>query len=420
MSRLCCLALLAGACAARPLDLPAPSGAPALDLAVAVDAAAPPDLTPPPPPDLAPPPDLLPPPSLCGLVRSFAAGYNPIAVSVGDINHDGKLDLVAGDYQQVAYDLRGVSVLLGHGDGTLGPATLFAARNDYVSDVPLADLDGDGNLDIIASSGASNPPVVSVLFGDGAGSFTPLDVPIATVSGLAPFASVTGDFNKDGKLDIATANSSGVGIGTSVMLNRGMRTFAAPTTYDVTWGSESIATGDFNNDGVLDLVRNDPFPDGDVNAPGRIALLIGRGDGSFAPATFVSVGLHVSKVATADLNRDGRLDLIATAYSGDRVGVLLGNGDGSFSAAPQLTPMQPRDAIAADWDHDGRLDLIVGGNSGVAVYVGNGDGTFGDPEKCPAAGRTYQVATGDFDSDGRLDIASANMDDNVVRLLLTR
>jgi hypothetical protein len=417
MSRLRWLPLLVAACAPRPLDLPAPPLTTPPDLASPVDASVPPDLPPPPLPDLVSAPDLLS-PSPCAIVHSFAAGNSPVSIAVGDLNHDGKLDVVAGDWQTVAYSDSGMSVLLGRGDGTLSPATAWVVASAYVADVALADLDGDGNLDIVASS--DTKPVVSVLFGDGNGHAIVETSPwVSSAAGPGPHGLAIGDFNGDGQLDLATANPTQISPyqDTSVLLNRGTRAFTSPKVYQVAYLSLSIITGDFNGDGRLDLVRDDPFPNGNVTAAGRIALLSGRGDGSFNPPAYIPVGPHAGALAAKDLDGDGKLDLVAASYNDDSIAVMMGNGDGSFAKPRPLAQPKPRFIAIADWNRDGRPDLLVGGDMGVALFLGQGNGMFGVPSQC-AVGKTYQLATGDFDGDGQLDIATANLDDNVVRVLL--
>jgi hypothetical protein len=414
MSRVLWLSLLAGACVARPLDLPGRADASAnADLARSGDGAPSRDL-----PatllDMALPPDLA--PTRCGVAASYAAGFNPYAVAVGDLDRDGKLDVVVGDVQTSGFSPLAVNVLFGVGDGTLGPPTSHAATSANVQRVAIADIDRDGNLDIVAADADVH---LTLFFGDGSGAFPgATSVATGTTSGIAPNNVAIADYNGDGKLDLATANPSNLGQDTSVLINQGSRTFAAPNIYNAGYLSFAIAAGDFNRDGKIDLVRDDPFPGGDTNQPGRIALLAGRGDGTFATPSYIALGARGLWLASADLDGDGKLDLVTADFDSGSVSILRGNGDGSF-ALPTLLAAQakPIFVTAADWNGDGHLDVLVAGAAGVTVLPGRGDGTFANPLQCPI-GNTRQLATGDFNRDGHLDIITTNPDDNVVRVLL--
>jgi len=215
-----------------------------------------------------------------------------------------------------------------------------------------------------------------------------------------------GDFNDDGHLDLAVANENSNSI--KVLLGRGDGTFNAPMHYGVGSGSESVAVGDFNDDGKPDLAV------ADVDS-GNVSVLLGNGDGTFKASMHYGAGSVPYSVVVGDFNADGKLDLAVTNNGSSNVSVLLGNGDGTFQAAVDYTVgLTPTELAVGDFNRDGKLDLVVssGGNS-VSVLLGIGDGTF-------RAGATYAagrgpLAVGDFNGDSKLDLAIVS---DVVRILL--
>src|SRR6266699_270096 len=253
-----------------------------------------------------------------------ASKNGPSGVAVGDFNGDGKLDLAVSNYGD-----NSLSVLLGNGDGTFqAPHTTPVGTNP--AQVAVGDFNGDGKLDVAVSSVGSN--TVSVLLGNGDGTFLP---PLITPVGANPWYFAVGDFNGDGKLDLAVADygcpldcNSSPSNTVTVLLGLGNGTFQPAPSLTVGNGPAGVAVGDFNGDGRQDLaVAN-------VN-DNTLSVLLGNGDGTFqAPHTFADPGMtHPYFVAVSDFNRDGKQDLVVTNHLFATVSVLLGNGDGTFQAA---------------------------------------------------------------------------------------
>jgi len=337
---------------------------------------------------------------------TYAVGSYPTAIVAGDFTGDGHLDLAVANSQGST-----VSVLLGNGDGTFQPQVTYA-----VGSVPRAivagDFSGDGHLDLAVANSLGNS--VSVLLGNGDGTFQPQ---VTYAVGSVPLAIVAGDFTGDGHLDLAVANSnfnynSSAGPGSvSVLLGTGDGTFEPQVTYAVGLGPSGIVAGDFTRDGHVDLaVANENiFGTG----PGTVSVLLGNGDGTFQPQVTYAVGSGPSAIVAGDFTGDGRTGLAVSNFNDNTVSVLLGNGDGTFQ--PQATytvGTYPGAIVAGDFTADGHPDLAAAnsGDNTVSVLLGNGDGTFQPQSETQNAVGVYQdaIAAGDFTGDGRTDLAVAN------------
>ena len=336
----------------------------------------------------------------------FAVGSDPVSVAVGDFNGDGKPDVAIANNGS-----NNLTVLMGDGSGgfTAAPGSPFGVGSGPVS-VAVGDFNGDGKLDLATANSNSNN--VTILLGDGSGGFTAAaGSPFA--AGNTPNSIVVGDFNGDGKLDLATANIFSNDV--TVLLGDGSGGFtAAPASpFRTETGPVRVAAGDFNGDGKLDLAT------ANYNSSSNVTVLLGNGSGGFtaAPGSPFAVGNDPLSVAVGDFNGDGKLDLATANYSGDNVTVLLGNGSGGFSAAPGspfAVGSNPRWVAVGDFNGDGMLDLATanGGSSNISVLLGNGSGGFAAAPGSPlgAGGNTNTVAVGDFNGDGRLDLVAANYD----------
>ncbi len=328
---------------------------------------------------------------LFGTGIDYRAGSEPQSVAAADINGDGKQDLVVAHY----FGPDNVSLLLGNGDGTFQAARKFAVGANLQS-VAIAELNGDGKLDLAVVGGTASSGNVAVLLGNGDGTFGAAN---NYVTGSDPRSVAIGDLNGDGKLDLAVANSSSANV--SLLLGSGDGTFGAANNYVTGSDPRSVAIGDLNGDGKLDLaVAN--------SSSGNVSLLLGNGDGTFQTASNFAAGAGSFSVATADLNRDGKLDLAIANVSDATVSVLIGNGNGTFQAASNLgVGISPQSVVIADINGDGRLDLAVlnQGSNSVSVLNGNGDGTFQSAGSVTVGGMATSAVVGDFNGNGGLDLA---------------
>lgn len=305
---------------------------------------------------------------------------------------------------------------------TFSVASSFLAANEITERPVLADLNGDGKLDLIGEAGGI-ADAITVSLGNGDGTFqSEVQYPTAA----SPDYPIVGDFNGDGKLDIAVLCESGV---VSVLLGNGDGTFQAhvDSAVDANLHNFSIAAGDFNGDGKLDLVVGYQDPNNSA-----VSILLGNGDGTFRAPVDYPTGSEPGAVAVADLNRDGKLDIVAANFGnfgGDTVSVLLGNGDGTFQ--PQVQYSTSGGALAvivADFNGDGILDLAVDSSCGdasrcgypgqISILLGKGDGTFEPYVDYPADAFPYSVAAGDLTADGVLDLAVPDLDYSELSILL--
>ncbi|WP_175517747.1 beta strand repeat-containing protein [Planctomicrobium piriforme] len=340
---------------------------------------------------------------------SFSPKTGSVIVSaptaVADFNEDGKPDLaVAGGNAST------VGVYLGHGDGTFKAGTAYPVAHQ-ATDVIAADLNEDGHLDLVATCLGSN--VICVLLGRGDGTFNS-SVRVIAGSGTGPESLAAGDVDNDGHLDIVTSNVTG---SVSVLIGNGNGTFETAQVYNVGSGKNNtsqtqfITLADLNGDGNLDLARS-IMTDVGFNYPGAIGVLLGNGTGVFQQQTNYTAGYNPHSLQVADLNGDHVPDLVATnGGDTDNYSVLLGTGAGTFQPAQVFAAGTDVSALAvADVDGDGIPDLAVvdPAINAVGVFRGNGDGTF-QPQHyyysvLATSSFTSFVSTADLNGDGRIDL----------------
>ena len=358
---------------------------------------------------------------------SYPVGTAPTAVAVGDFNGDGKPDLAVANTGNPGTGEDGnVSILLGNGDGTFQPALNAAAgKNPFA--IAVGDFNRDGRLDVVVANNGINinggwlAGTVSILLGNGDGTFQ-THVDFATATG--PDSVAVGDFNADGMLDLVVAASAANVV--SVLLGKGDGTFQTRVDYPagITGGDGAVAVGDFNQDGKADLAVAAGF------SGGIVGILEGNGDGTFQPAVeYDPAGAFGRSIAVGDFNGDGRLDLVITyANFGNAtasgVSVVLGNGDGTFSQGStlptQATGCHAGSPFSADFDGDGKFDIaVIGGGAPldgfcgfgagtILVFKGNSDGTFQAPVSLATTNAWNLAAGADLNGDKGADLVTVD------------
>ncbi len=308
-------------------------------------------------------------------------------LAAGDFNGDGKMDLALAQTSEITF-------LLGHGDGTFG-AGVFTYPAQFVTAITAGNLNGDGKPDLVVTDFGAQTAIV--LLGNGDGSFQRRDYSVGTTS----FQAVLADFNGDGLLDIAVADrNSDTAL---VLLNQGDGVFGPYAAYPAGCSPfqsctfEGIAAGDFNHDGKMDLAT-----------PG--AILLGNGDGTFQAAQHFHSGAFPWQVASADLNHDDFSDLLVANSAGLNMSVLLGTPVSISRPLGFAPGNDPKDVVAADWNGDGEVDLAVAaaGDNAVNIFLGEDNGRFTKGASLPAQQPGALIAA-DLNKDGKTDLAISSL-----------
>jgi RHS repeat-associated protein len=327
-------------------------------------------------------------PTLFGDDTSYCYDSSCLAIAE-DINGDGIPDVLVSNYSKDV-----VSVSIGKGDGTFYTPVPYATGTTPGS-LAVGDFNGDGVPDLaVSNSGSSN---VSVLLGNGDGSFQ-TQVPYATVGAASGIA--VGDFNGDGIADILVVGGNSNTI--AVLLGKGDGTFQTQVTTSTGHGSTAVAVADFNGDGILDVAVATDAPESSTS---EIAVYLGIGNGQFqAGATYSPAG--TVSIAVGDFNLDGIPDLVYSLHGGTTVAVMIGNGNGTFQTSVPYTVGTGAGGVAiGDFNQDGIPDVAVANNNGTtSILLGNGDGTFQSQISYAAGGTGAAVA--DLNGDGYPDVVA--------------
>jgi hypothetical protein len=338
------------------------------------------------------------------ITYSMGLGTHPYWVAFGDFNNDRYLDMATANFDDIT-----VSILLGYGNGSFATAiAYFTGSGSMPMYLTIDDFNNDRKLDIAVINYGTNEIVI--LFGFGDGTFF-LGSAFSTGIESQPNTLATGDFNKDGRLDIVVANPGSNNIG--VFLGSGNEPFSGEWGMFIDDGSQpySVAIGDFNNDGQSDIVAADYGAD-------NIVILVGTGEGNGNGEIMSTYSTGVNSapyfVAIGDFNNDNQSDIVVTNSQTDNIAIFFGYGNGTFAVGTKHstgTRSRPYALAIADFNHDNMSDIVVAnsGTNNVLILYGFGNGTFGNEESYPLGYdyRPYAVTVTDLNQDGWMDIVIA-------------
>jgi hypothetical protein len=329
---------------------------------------------------------------------SHSLGYQAISPAVADVNGDGLLDVAA-----VSSATNTVSVTLAQGGFSFGEPFVTASGPyapptwPFPQDVAVGDLDGDDRPDLAVAN--TYMGAIGVLLQNPDGSFGPYTIFGLGSSSFEPSRLTMADMNLDGRLDVVTAGSGRVW----VLLNQGGGVLDVPLTYGVAGGAFEVVVADLNADDKPDVALANYIGD-------TITIMAGSGDGHLVVSAVLPVGNSPYGLAVDDVNADGILDIAVANRNSNSVSLLPGLGGGGFGAEVSYpVGVQPTEVGIADVDQDGRLDLIVSEESNaISLLFGQRDGSFGKATGYPAGPHPQFAAATDLDADGRIDLLVAS------------
>jgi len=357
----------------------------------------------------------------------IAVQSKPSNVAVADLNKDGRLDLIVA-----SEEARTVSVMLGE----KGEVPFRAVSTQTITlmespgEMAVGDVNGDGQLDLALDHHDSYN--VTLLFGNGRGGFaTAPTSPVVMKQGQHPHTHGLGmgDFNGDGKLDLATVNNEDNDISVALGDGRGGFTNASGSPFAVGPSPYPLTLGDVNGDGRLDIVANasatGPARAQQLATSRALTLLIGDGHGGFKRN---DVPLRTGQpwfAAVGDLNGDRKPDLVGTHHDQSSLTVVLGDSVGGFretAGSPVDMGHNVWRAALEDVNGDKRLDVIAAGGDSVRVMLGDGTGNFKPAPNSPysTAPGTWRLVVGDVNQDGKPDVVTSNTDSSSVTVLLAK
>ncbi|CAF4146497.1 unnamed protein product, partial [Adineta steineri] len=336
----------------------------------------------------------------------ISTGYKsqPYSVAVDDLNNDTYMDIVVA-----CSGLNTIDVLLSFGNGSFtAPYKYSTNNNSFPLSLVIGDFDNDNHVDIAVANYQNES--VGVFFGYGNGFFTDQMIFFSVSYNFNPYSIAGGDFNGDNRLDIAVVNYDYNYV--DIVLTYRNYSFLSQNTYStgIQSGPVSVAVADFNNDKQLDIVVAN-------YGTNNIGIFLGYGNGTFSTQITYSTGdnSQPNAVTIGDFNNDKQLDIVVANYGTNNIGIFLNYGNGTFSSQTIHSTgngSRPSDVAAGDFDNDGQLDIAVANFYGwnIGIFLGYGNETFSSQQTYPTGNSSnpQSIAIGDFNNDSRLDIAVVN------------
>ena len=327
------------------------------------------------------------------------------ALLVLDLNGDGRQDIAAASGSSTT-----VSILLSQGNGSFAVGAVLSCGGYSPVDIAVADIDSDGRPDlVVARTGGQG---LLVFRGLGGGQFTLID----TLTADAYFGVEVGDFDEDGRADLVCANYYTPNL--TLFLRDAHGGFAPGEPFEVLGQPRELAVADFDADGHLDVVT--------THQAASLSVLSGDGEGTLSAPVSQPVPTYASGLTVADVNADTFPDILTChdTFSGQQpIHLLLGQDGGGFTDAGTVaTGPSPVDLAIGDLDEDGHLDLVSvnAGNDSTFTYLGHGDGSFSFEFYSFFSFSGDDIALGDFDGDGDLDLAEDSPSDLMLVIALGR
>jgi hypothetical protein len=333
---------------------------------------------------------------------NYPVGTAPYSVAAADVNGDGKLDLISANYGfwNWSFGYGTVSVLTNDGSGSFVTSSSLV-MGDHPMSVTAADVNGDGKMDVVCPriNDGGNGTNLSVMTNNGSGSFVTASSPVV---GSSPRWAVAADVNGDDKVDLISANGNANNL--TVLTNNGSGGFATASSPGVGTSPLSVTAADVNGDGKVDLISAN-------YGTNTLTVLTnnGNGSGGFTTASSPTVGLNPHSVTAADVNGDGKVDLISANFAADTLSVLTNDGSGGFVTASTLSVgAGPRQVAVADINGDGKLDLISANakTNTLSVLTNNGSGGFVTASTLDVGDTPFSVTAADVNGDGKMDLIS--------------
>lgn len=333
---------------------------------------------------------------------TFPTPGSPHSGTIADVNGDGWLDVIGSSTHKGSFH-----VFLNDGMGGFLQQPKYTFGNEHPQSVAPGDVDGDGDVDLVTPDNISNDLWIHLNRGDGT-----FETPRRFPAGLAPINVKLDDLNSDGHLDAVTADQSETAV--SVFFGLGDGNFAERSSYRVGRSPKASALADFDGDGHVDiLVAN--------SADTFVTILTNQGNGTFNDArTDLRILYQPNDIFSSDLNNDGAMDIVTANTVGSSVTTILNQGDGTFGE-PENYPVgtPPYSVISVDFNLDGNNDLVTGNETGntVSILLGRGNGRVDVPRIFPSGQGIRFVLGGDFDQDGDVDLATVDRGGNSMTIL---